>query len=67
MADESAHAKRPKSSSKKRFSFVSSGPRTEYILSLKALCPRPSLNTTAQKEADDDVAAFHTTKKGFVG
>ena len=65
MAEESTvHAERPKSSSKKRFSFVSSSNRVYPVVEGSSSEAFPSENTTEQREADDDVAALHTTKKG---
>ena len=63
MAEES-HAERPKSSSKKRFSFVSSSSRVHPVVEGSSSDAFPSESTTELKEADDDVTALQTTKKG---
>ena len=55
-----AHVERPKSS-KKRFSFVSSSSRVHPILEDSALSQEKK---TEQSEAQDDVTALLTTKKG---
>ena len=63
MAEEPEHAERPKSS-KKRFSFVPSSNRVHPKLEGPSSEAFPSESTTELNEAEDDVTALQTSKKG---